>query len=124
MSRLMQRHRLEQQASRILKRGPDDLPEYQRVWVCKAYAQAKLMDAEDVADVDLACDYTGDGRTGGSCCRVLPAGYRNPGRLRVMKTITITLALLIATIAGCKRTLADKITNAIERQRHEDRKER
>ena len=64
MSRKMLRHRLEQQAARLLGRGPDDLPEYQRLWVCQAYAQAKLMDAEDVHDVDTACDFTSDGETG------------------------------------------------------------
>lgn len=64
MSRMMERKQLERQAKRILVKAKADLSDFQMVWVCKAYAQAKLSGAEDVADVDLCCDYAGEGEDG------------------------------------------------------------
>ncbi len=61
-SRMMLRKQLERQAKRLLT--TDHMPEFQVVWVCKAYAQAKLSDAEDVCDVEIACAWAGEGESG------------------------------------------------------------
>lgn len=44
----------EYEASRMLKKGPDDLSKYDHDWICRAYAQAKMVGAKEACEVDRA----------------------------------------------------------------------